>query len=129
MGKKSRVVWTTRERAEVVKFAVKLMRSYPKMPMFRAVGEAQEHVLPVPRRRAIINKATLGDLVDDMNRELNRPVEHMIETGKFETVAEVSDDAISVAVRSVAEKFEAQLRAAISNSTARIIKEAAEGRL
>lgn len=119
--KKRHIVWTSRERVEIIKAAVRIMRSYPKMPMFRAVGEAQDSVLPPERRRSFINKAALGDMVTDIQRELNSPVPHVI--------GPAAEDAIVEAARSVAERFEAELRAALSSSTARIVKEAAEGKL
>lgn len=126
--KKSRIVWTTSERVKIVEESVRILRAYPSMPMFRAVGEAQSALLPPHRQRSIINKMVLGDLVKDIERLLNTPVHHVVETGKYETVMP-SDDAIDAAARAVAEKFEARLRAALLNSTSRVVREAAEGKL
>ena len=127
MSRKNRIVWTTREREDLITAAVRILRSYPKMPVFRAVGEAQETRLPPERRRRWLTSATLGDMTQEIQRRLNTLVEHRVETNEYVEV--VPEDAIAAAARSVAERFVAQLRAALASSTARIVKQAAEGKL
>ena len=127
MSRKNRIVWTTREREDIINAAVRILRSYPKMPVFRAVGEAQETRLPPERRRRWLTSTTLGDMTQEIQHRLNTPVEHRVETNEYVEV--VPEDAIAAAVRSVAERFEAQLRIALATSTARIVKQAAEGKL
>lgn len=128
MSRNNRIVWTTREREELINAAVRILRSYPKMPVFRAVGEAQDIKLPPERRRRWLTSATLGGMTQEIQRRLNTLVEHRVDTNQYVEVAP-SDDAIAAAARSVAEKFETQLRAALAQSTAKIVKQAAEGKL
>lgn len=131
MSKKQRIFWTTAERAQVAEAAVKILRAYPRMPYFRAVGEAQTQVLPPERQRWMMSAAALGELGSDIERLLNRPVEHAVETGRYVTAEApiVSDDAIKAAARAVAERFEVELRAAMLETTSRVAAQAAEGKL
>jgi hypothetical protein len=71
---KRRIVWTAKEKTAIVAKTVDIMRTYPKTPMFRAVGEAQEVLLPANRQRKWLTKATLGDLANDIQAALNKPM-------------------------------------------------------
>lgn len=71
---KRRIFWTAIEKTTIVKKTAEILRQYPELPMFRAVGEAQEAVLPANRRRGWLTKATLGTLAKDIEAELNKPV-------------------------------------------------------
>lgn len=73
-----RVVWTAREKTAIVAKTVDIMRTYPKTPMFRAVGEAQEAMLPANRQRKWLTKTTLGDLATEIEAALNKPVPRAI---------------------------------------------------
>lgn len=75
---KKRIVWTEVEKKKIVERAVEILREYPSMPVFRAVGEAQEALLPAARRRGWLTKATLGPLAQQIQSELNRPVQNRI---------------------------------------------------
>jgi len=46
--------------------------------MFRAVGEAQEAMLPANRQRKWLTKTTLGDLAMEIEAALNKPVPRAI---------------------------------------------------
>lgn len=69
-----RIVWTLGEREDIINKAVEICRRHGKMPIFHAVGQAQELLLPPYRRRKWITKTTLGDMVVQIEKELNRPV-------------------------------------------------------
>ena len=71
---KRRIVWTQQERSAIVEKAVELLRHYPKMPIFHAVGQVQQTLMPPARQRKWLTKATLGDMVKDIQAELNKPV-------------------------------------------------------
>ena len=75
---RKRVVWTAREKTAIVAKTVDIMRTYPKTPMFRAVGEAQETLLPANRQRKWLTKTTLGDLATEIQAALNKPVPRAI---------------------------------------------------
>ena len=127
MKERRRIVWTTREREDLITAAVNILRRYPKMPIFQAVGEAQDVQLPPERRRQWLTKATLGDMATEIERRLNTLVEHRVETNTLVDV--VPEDAITAAARAVAERFETELKAALARSTAKIVQQAAEGKL
>lgn len=90
---RKRIFWNEIEKASIVKKTAEIIRQYPDMPMFRAVGEAQEAILPANRRRSWLTKATLGTLAKDIETELNRPVASRI------TVASGTDDREMTVVR------------------------------
>lgn len=71
---KRRIVWTVQERLAIIEKAVELLRHYPKMPIFHAVGQVQQTLLPAARQRKWLTKVTLGDMVKDIQAELNKPV-------------------------------------------------------
>ena len=73
-----RVVWTAKEKTAIVAKTVDIMRTYPRTPMFRAVGEAQEAMLPANRQRKWLTKTTLGDLATEIQAALNKPVPRAI---------------------------------------------------
>lgn len=70
----TRIVWTKGEREDIIKKAVEICRQHAKMPVFHAVGQAQDLLLPLNRRRKWITKTALGDMVSVIERELNKPV-------------------------------------------------------
>lgn len=69
-----RVVWTSKEKTAIVAKTVDILTTYPKTPMFRAVGEAQEALLPANRQRKWLTKTTLGDLAVEIKAALNKPM-------------------------------------------------------
>jgi hypothetical protein len=93
--KSRRIFWNPQERAAVSKKAIEILREFPMLPIFRAVGQAQEAVLPAARHRAWLTKATLGPMIDEINAELNKPV-----ASRIRPVAEpeVEKDLVALAV-------------------------------
>lgn len=126
---KRRVYWTMVEQQEIVKTAAGLIRQFPRMPVFRAVAEAQTR-FPPQRQRRIDNKYAVRELTKEIERELNRPVESPYEQKEIELESRnLLDAAIASAAHSVAQKFENELKAAMSRAAQRIANQAAEGNL
>lgn len=69
-----RIVWTKAERSQVIEKAVEICRQHSKMPIFHAVGQAQQFLLPPYRQRKWLTKTTLGDMIVEIEKELNKPV-------------------------------------------------------
>ncbi len=68
-----RIVWTADERGQVIEKAVEICRQHAKMPIFHAVGQAQQFLLPPYRQRKWLTKATLGSMIVEIEKELNKP--------------------------------------------------------
>lgn len=103
--KQRRIFWNDKERAAVTKKAVEILVEFPTLPIFRAVGEAQQAVLPAARHRAWLTKATLGTMVDDIKAELNKPVPSRI---RPEATAEPQKDVATLA-KDYANRLEVEL--------------------
>lgn len=124
-----RVFWNVTEQHLVVKTAADLLRRFPRMPVFRAVAEAQLS-LPPERQRKVENKGVLGVLTKQIEIELNRPVQSALAFEPSESEnSNPLDAAIANAARSVAQKFENELKAAMSKAAQRVANQAAEGKL
>lgn len=97
MTRRTRVVWTKEERDLVCDKTVQLMRQYHKMPMFQAVGHAQE-ALPPNRQRKILSTAYLGELRKEINLRLNQTVPERVHpvvkvsTNELELAVNLADD-------------------------------------
>lgn len=89
-----RIVWTTAERSEIIEKAVEICRQHAKMPIFHAVGQAQQFLLPPYRQRKWLTRATLGSMVVEIEKELNKPVHPIHVTVTAEPKAELEEAVI-----------------------------------
>ena len=94
MRSNRRIVWTHGEREDIITKAVEICRQHAKMPIFHAVGQAQDLLLPLNRRRKWITKTALGDMVSVIEKELNKPVHPIHVTVTAEPKAELEEAVI-----------------------------------
>ena len=94
MRSNRRIVWTQGEREDIITKAVEICRQHAKMPIFHAVGQAQDRLLPLNRRRKWITKTALGDMVSVIERELNKPVHPIHVTVTAEPKADLEEAVI-----------------------------------
>lgn len=91
MRSNRRIVWTQGERQDIITKAVEICRQHAKMPIFHAVGQAQQFLLPPYRQRKWLTRATLGSMVVEIEKELNKPVHPIHVTVTAEPKAELEE--------------------------------------
>jgi len=94
MRSNRRIVWTKGEREDIITKAVEICRQHAKMPIFHAVGQAQQFLLPPYRQRKWLTRATLGSMVVEIEKELNKPVHPIHVTVTAEPKAELEEAVI-----------------------------------